>query len=330
MAGASEQGVALTSKVISTESLTKLYGRVVGVKDLDLEVEEGEVFGFLGPNGAGKTTTIRLLMGLMRPSTGSARVMGLDAWKDSVAVKEKVGYLPGDAALYEKMTGEAHVKFVASFCRDASQVETAGYDLASLLELELERKVHGYSKGMKQKLAIVLALMKKPPLIIMDEPTNALDPLTQKVLYDILNERREEGATILFSSHNLPEVERIANRVGIVRKGTLVGTERIEDLRGMRLRNVEVIFEGDVPADLDLERVPGVSGVERLGNRLQLKLRGDINPLLKIVARYDVADFSVSHASLEDVFLEFYKLEPPGDLASAGNPVPPAEGGGDE
>src|SRR5450759_3458134 len=231
--------------VIKTSELTKLYGTVVGVRDLELEVERGEVFGFLGPNGAGKTTTLRLLMGLLRPSAGKADVFGLDAWKDSVAVKEKVGYLPGEAALYERMTGIGHIKFVANFNGNG---EEEGFNLAERLELELERKVQTFSRGMKQKLAIILALMKNTPLIIMDEPTNALDPITQKLLYDILNERRNDGATILFSSHNLPEVERMADRVGIIRQGTLAGTERIEDMRAKRLRNVEVIFDGELPA----------------------------------------------------------------------------------
>jgi ABC-2 type transport system ATP-binding protein len=306
----------LPDKVITTEQLTKYYGRVLGVSALDMDVYEGEVFGFLGPNGAGKTTTIRLLMGLMHPSSGRASVFGMDAWKESVGVKKKIGYLPGDAALYERMTGEAHLRFVSSFYGGEGAMDE-GLALAKRLELELDRKVSGFSKGMRQKLAIVLALMKKPPLLIMDEPTNALDPITQRVLYDILSERRGEGTTILFSSHNLPEVERIADRVGILRRGTLAGTERIEDLRGLRLRNVEIIFDGEIPEDLGLDEIEGVSGVERLGSRLTLKLRGDINPLLRLMARYDVADFSVSHASLEDVFLDFYKLEPVGTDTTA-------------
>jgi ABC-2 type transport system ATP-binding protein len=301
----------MPDKVISTGSLTKLYGHVVGVRELDLEVERGEVFGFLGPNGAGKTTTLRLLMGLLKPTSGEAAVFGLDAWRDSVAVKEKVGYLPGEAALYERLTGEGHIAFVASF---NGHGEKAGLELASRLELEIGRKVSTYSRGMKQKLALTLALMKNPPLIMMDEPTNALDPITQKLLYDILNERRNDGATILFSSHNLPEVERMADRVGIIRQGTLAGTERIEGLREKRLRNVEVIFDGELPKGLELESLVGVSDIEYLGNRVQLKLKGEINPLLRLVARYDVADFSVSHASLEDVFLEFY--EEPGAAAA--------------
>ena len=294
--------VILAGSAIRTESLTKHYGKVVGVEDLALEVEEGEVFGFLGPNGAGKTTTLRCLMGLLRPTAGRAIVLGLDAWKETVRVKEKVGYLPGDAALYARLTGEGTISFVAGF---DNRGEEAGRELASRLDLVIDRKVGGYSKGMKQKLAIVLALMKKPPLLIMDEPTNALDPLTQHILYDILNEYREAGTTILFSSHNLPEVERICDRVGIIREGQLVGTERIEDLRSMRLRNVEIIFAGSVPDGLD--SLPGVSDLDvQAGNRVQLKLKGDINPLLKRVAQYEVADFSVGHASLEDVFLEFY------------------------
>lgn len=292
---------------ILTEGLTKYYGDVTGVKDLDLEVHAGEVFGFLGPNGAGKTTAIRLLMGLMRSSAGRATVMGLDAWSDSVKIKEQVGYLPGDAHLYRGRTGEEHINFVSSF--DGRGAEEARA-LAGRLDLELDRRVSGYSRGMNQKLAIILALMKRPPVIIMDEPTNALDPLMQRELFEILNERRADGATILFSSHNLPEVERIAERVGIIRQGTLVATERMENLRGMRLRNVEVIFEGDMPAAGALESLPGVAEVERTGSRAQMKLRGDINPLIKLIAGYQVADFSVSHASLEDVFIEFYEAKP--------------------
>ena len=289
------------ASVIAAESLTKYYGKVVGVEDLDLEVYEGELFGYLGPNGAGKTTTLRLLMGMLRPNGGTATVLGMDAWRDSVAVNAEVGYLSGDAPLYERLTGESHIRFIAGFNNHG---EKEGFRLAERLGLELDRKVSGYSSGMKQKLALILALMKKPPLLIMDEPTSGLDPLIQQTLYEILNEYREDGSTVLFSSHNLPEVERICDRVGVIREGHLVGTERIEDLRNKRLRNVEIIFAGEVPGNL--EALPGVSGLERAGNRVQLKLRGDINPLLGEVVRHEVADFSVGHASLEDVFLEFY------------------------
>lgn len=291
----------MAGNVIHTEGLTKHYGKVVGVEGLDLEVSEGEVFGFLGPNGAGKTTTLRLLMGLLRPTSGRALVFGLDTWKESVSVKAKTGYQPGEEALYLRMTGIAHVKFIAGFRGNGSK---EGEALASRLELDLTRKVSGYSRGMKQKLALVLALMNKPPLLLMDEPTSSLDPITQYELYEVLSEYRQSGTTVLFSSHNLPEVERICDRVGIIRDGQLVGTESIEDMRSKRLRNVEIIFEGEAPSGLDT--IPGVTNFQRSGSRVRLDLKGDINLLIKRIAEYEVADVSVSHASLEDVFLEFY------------------------
>jgi ABC-2 type transport system ATP-binding protein len=294
----------LPTNVISTESLTKYYGKVVGVEGLDLEVHEGELFGFLGPNGAGKTTTIRLVMGMLKPNRGRASVLGLDAWRQSVEVKRMVGYLPGEPAFYPRMTGEEMVRFVASFDGNG---EDSGRELAGRLELDIGRRIEGYSRGMKQKLAIVLALMKRPPLLIMDEPTNGLDPITQHVLYEMLNELREGGTTLLFSSHNLPEVERLADRVGIIRHGRLVGTERIEDLRNMRLRNVEVIYADEPPDRLD--KLAGVTDFERAGNRVQLKFKGDLNSLLAELTRNELLDLSIGHASLEDVFLEFYSLE---------------------
>lgn len=292
----------MTTSVIHTDSLTKYYDKVLGVEDLDLVVEEGEAFGYLGPNGAGKTTTIRLLMGMLRPTRGSATVLGMDSWRESVPIKARIGYLPGDVALYPRLTGEEHVGYIARF---GGRGEERGRALAERLELDISRRVSGYSKGMKQKLSIILALMKRPELLVMDEPTNALDPIMQHALYDILNEYREDGTTILFSSHNLPEVERICDRVGIIRAGRMVTTERIEDLRSMRLRNVEVIFADGVPAGL--EAMHGVTDLEsQAGNRVQLKFKGDIDELIKKVARHRIADITVSHASLEDIFMEFY------------------------
>jgi len=294
----------MTEPAIRTEGLTKFYGRTVGVQDLDLEVERGELYGFLGPNGAGKTTTIRLVMGMLKPSAGRATVMGLDAWQQSVEVKKLVGYLPGEPALYPRMTGEDLIDFVASFARDVREFAS---ELSGRLELDVGRKVEEYSRGMKQKLAIILALMKRPPLVLMDEPTNGLDPLTQVELYELLNELREEGTTLLFSSHNLPEVERLADRVGIIRHGHLVGVERIDELRNMHLRNVEAIYSGEPPPGLD--SFPGVTGFERAGNRVQLKFRGDLDELLALLTRARLLDLSIGHASLEDVFMEFYSPE---------------------
>ena len=229
--------------VIVTENLTKHYGKVVGVESLDLRVSEGEIFGFLGPNGAGKTTTMRLLMGLLAPTEGSASILDLDCWKRSVEVKRLVGYLPGEPAMYKRLTGDRLIRFVAGFGAD----EKAGFDFAERLELDIKRQLKEYSRGMKQKLALTLALMRRAPLVIMDEPTNGLDPLTQYVLYEILQEQRQAGVTILFSSHNLHEVERISDRVGIIKDGRMATVQKIEELRALKLRNIDVTFKDRPP-----------------------------------------------------------------------------------
>lgn len=298
----------MANRIIVTESLTKHYGKTVGVEDLDLEVEEGEIYGFLGPNGAGKTTTLRMLMGLIQPTSGKGTILGYDTWSQSIDVKRNAGYLPGDAALYQELTGEAHIRFISNF---NGHDEKNGFELASRLELELGKRVEDYSRGMKQKLALILALMKKPPILIMDEPTNALDPLTQHELYELLREYREGGTTVLFSSHNLPEVERVCSRVGIIRDGHLSRVERIEEFDVKRMRNVEITFTGRVPDGLD--DIPGVSNVDISGDRVQLKLKGIIDPLIKKIAQYNVVDLNLTHASLEDIFLEFYEKNEGGD-----------------
>jgi ABC-2 type transport system ATP-binding protein len=292
----------LPDSVVLTEKLTKHYGDIVGIDGLDMEVVRGEVFGFLGPNGAGKTTTMRLLMGLLFPTSGVARVLDLDCWKDSVALKREIGYLPGEPTLYPRLNGEEHIRFVAGFNGGSAE---GGMRLASRLELDTNRRARDCSRGMKQKLSLVLALMKSPPLLIMDEPTTALDPLTRRVVYDVLAERQESGATILFSSHNLSEVERICDRVGIIRDGSLVATERIDELGGKKLHNVEVTFSGPPPADF--ASLPGVSGVKaETGDRLVLSYRGDVNELVRYLGRFEISDLAIAHASLEDVFLEYY------------------------
>jgi beta-exotoxin I transport system ATP-binding protein len=294
---------------ISARGLTKYYGKTVGIEGLDLDVYQGELFGFLGPNGAGKTTFMRTLMGIFKPTRGTATVLGHDCWKDSVAVNREVGYLSGSAQLYDNLTGEEHIEFVSRFNGIGKD---PGHSLAKRFELELDRKVQGYSSGMKQKLALILVLMKDSPLLIMDEPTNALDPLMQQKLNQVLRERKEGGTTILFSSHNLPEVERIADRVGAIREGHLVGTERIEDLRSKRLRNIEVIFNGAAP-----ETLAGMEGVSNFtqvaGNRVQFRYKGAMNPLVRALASNDIADLNIGHASLEDVFMEFYGSEEGGE-----------------
>lgn len=305
----------MSENAIETRGLTKYYGDIVGLEDLDLEVRKGEVFGFLGPNGAGKTTTIRLLMGLLYPTRGRASILGLDCWSETVAVKSKVGYLPGETALYNRLTGEELVSFIAGFNGGGTG---EAEKLAARLELDLTRRVREASRGMKQKLALVLSLMKCPSVLIMDEPTTGLDPLTQVTLYEILNEYREAGATILFSSHNLFEVERICDRVGIIREGRLVATESIEGLRAKRVRHVEVAFSDGLPEGL--ASWPGVADVEEAGSRAEFKFKGDIDRLVKSISTRQVTDLSVTHASLEDVFLEYYGGGTAGRNGQAGSP----------
>src|SRR5947209_13477256 len=218
------------TEAIRTRELTKDYGAGRGLFDLDLEVHAGEVFGFLGPNGAGKTTTIRQLMGLLRPTSGGARIFGLDCWADSTAAKAKVGFLPGDIRLYEQLTGAEFLDFFAAF-RDGHRADPRHRrELVERLEVETHRKIKHLSKGNRQKLAIVQALMHDAPLLILDEPSSGLDPLMQLGLIELLREEHAHGRTIFLSSHVLPEVERIAHRVAVIREGRLVAVEEVARL----------------------------------------------------------------------------------------------------
>ncbi len=289
-------------EVIKTDSLTKYYGKVTGILNLNLNVYEGEIFGFLGPNGAGKTTTMRLLMGLLRPSAGNAYILGLNCWSRRVQIAKLVGYLPGEPRLYSRLTGEEHINFISGF---GHTDRSYALQLAGLFELNLNRRVEEYSRGMKQQLALILALMRRPKLLIMDEPTSGLDPLIQYLLYEILQNFRENGTTIMLSSHNLPEVERVCSRVGIIKEGELVALESIDDLRNKRIRNIDVTFENKVPSEL--EQIPGVVKLEKSANRARLKMVGDLNPLIAALSKYRLSDLGISHASLEDIFLEFYE-----------------------
>lgn len=292
----------MDKEIIKTDGLTKYYGKITGVRDLNLSVHEGEIFGFLGPNGAGKTTTMRLLMGLLRPSAGNAYVLGLDCWSRRVQIAREVGYLPGEPRMYSRLTGMEHINFVAGF---GHTDRSFALKLAARFELNLNRRVEEYSRGMKQQLALIMALMRRPKLLIMDEPTSGLDPLMQYLLYEILKDFRENGTTIMLSSHNLPEVERVCSRVGIIKEGELVALESIEDLRNKRIRNIDVTFEDGVPSEL--EQIPGVFELEKSANRARLKMVGDLNPLVAALSKYRLGDLSISHASLEDVFIEFYE-----------------------
>lgn len=296
------------SRPIEVTQLTRSYGKQRGVIDLNFTVEPGEIFGFLGPNGAGKTTTIRLLMGLLKPTQGTARVFGLDCWADSAAVKAQVGYLPGDIRLYERMTGHEFLDFMGAF-RHAKERKRRD-DLAERLDVDLTRPIRHLSKGNRQKIAIIQALMHDAPLLILDEPTSGLDPLKQLDFLELLREAQQRGTTIFLSSHQLGEVERITHRVAIIREGRLVMVEEIERLRQLWERRLSLTLREAVP----VERFTGLDGVELVsvdatGRKLEFHVKGATQPLLQLLASLPVEDFTYAPADLESVFLSYYGPE---------------------
>lgn len=285
--------------VIELDSLTKYYGEIRGIENLSFEVEEGEIFGYLGPNGAGKTTTIRTLLGFLKPTSGRARVLGRDIGKEIVEIKQEVGYIPGDLSLYGNLTGKEFLDYFASLRSSNSSMLD---DLLDTFEVPLERKIEGFSRGMKQKLAIVQAFMHDPKLVIMDEPTAGLDPLMQQKLYEFLEQEKEKGKTLFFSSHILSEVDKICDRVGIIREGRLVALEGIESLKSKRGKVVRVKIEGD-PEKFD---GPEDTKIED-GGWIQFIVREDINYWIEKLSKFNVLDLEVQNFSLEDIFMHYYE-----------------------
>ncbi|HEX6854598.1 MAG TPA: ABC transporter ATP-binding protein [Streptosporangiaceae bacterium] len=289
--------------VIQIDALSKRYGRVQALDGLSLDVRAGEVLGFLGPNGAGKTTTLRLLMGYLRPTAGSARVLGLDCWRDSVAVHTRTGYLPGDVRLWPRMSVQAiagHLARLRGLDHDPRTL-----DLAKRLDLELDRPVGDLSKGNRQKAAVLLALLGEPELLLLDEPTSGLDPLVQAEFHAILRERVAAGAAVLLSSHVLSEVDRVADRVAIIRSGRLLMLESLAGLREKARHTVEVRF-GSPPPPSAFAAVPGITDVRLEGSLLRCTMQGEVDPLIKVLSRYHVTDLNSHEADLEETFLALY------------------------
>ena len=292
----------MNEAVIAIENLTKVYGRTTGVSGLNLTIKPGEVFGFLGPNGAGKTTTIRVLLDLIRPTSGRASIFGMDCQRHSVAIRRRVGYLPGEFTLYEHLTGREFLRYFAALRGgvDGRVVER----LARQLRSDLSRTLGELSHGNTQKVGLIQALMNQPELLILDEPTTGLDPLVQQVFYRLIDEVRAEGKTVFLSSHNLPEVERICDRVAIVREGELVAVEDVPAIREKGIRKVEVTFETPVPADA-FEGLPVLDLVVN-ERHLRCTVQGTVDPLLKALARFTVVDLVSREPSLEELFLTLY------------------------
>jgi ABC-2 type transport system ATP-binding protein len=300
---------------IRTEQLRKFYGTARGIIDLDLTVEEGEVFGFLGPNGAGKTTTIRLLLDLIRPTSGHAQIFGKDVQAESVAIKGLLGYLPGELALWPNLTGWQTLTYLGNL-RGGVAPDRIGA-LAERLQLDLSRKFREYSKGNKQKVGLVQALMHQPRLLILDEPTAGLDPLNQQEFFRILAEARQAGATVFLSSHVLSEVEHTCDRVGIIREGELVRVGRVSDVVSEKVYRVEMVF--DVPVDAALraafEALPGVDGVQASDSTLNFVVHGVLDAVIKQAAHYPVVSLTSHEPTLEEAFLTYYRPQEAGHAA---------------
>jgi ABC-2 type transport system ATP-binding protein len=292
--------------IIEINNLTKSYGNKRGIIDVTFQVEEGEIFGFLGPNGAGKTTTIRLLMALLKADSGTARIAGLDIWQQSVEVKRLIGYLPGELSLDPTLTGGQILEYFGHLRGGIDQAYLK--QLISRFDFDPTRKFRQYSSGNKRKLGIIQAFMHRPRLLILDEPTNGLDPLNQQEFDLMVKEVRDEGRTVLLSSHILTEVEQTCNRVGIIREGRLVRIGEVAELKDIKHHEVTITFAEAVPVDA-FKQLSGVDKVESVadGHTLRLTVSGGLDVVIKAAARYPVITLTSQEPSLEDIFLRYYE-----------------------
>jgi ABC-2 type transport system ATP-binding protein len=295
--------MATSEPIIVIDQLKKSYNNIQAVKGISMSVERGEIFGFLGPNGAGKTTTIRCILDVIRPSTGTIRVLGLDAQHDKLALHQHIGYLPGDVRLPGQMTGKQIINY---FARLQGREPVLLNDLVARFDVELKRPLKGYSKGMRQKIGIVLAFMCDPQVLILDEPTSGLDPLLQKVFNEFLLEEQARGKTIFMSSHIMSDVEKICHRIAVIRQGELVAVEEVGTLREKAGQRVTVEF-GDPMTEEELARIPGVSMVKQTNRHYQFNMSGSMDPLIKALSRHEVIRLQAEEAPLEEVFLKFYE-----------------------
>jgi ABC-2 type transport system ATP-binding protein len=296
------------AEIVRAEGLTKFYGEHRGIVDVDFSVDAGEVFGFLGPNGAGKTTTIRLLLDLIRPTSGRLSVFGLDSRRESVAIRRRLGYVPGDLRLYERMTGRELLRYFGHLRGTAEVVR--GDQLAERLDLDLDRRIKELSRGNRQKVGLVQAFLHDPDLLVLDEPTSGLDPLVQEAFQDLVREVTEQGGTVFLSSHVLSEVQQVADRVALIRDGRLLLVDTVENLRARSFTHVEVTFSEPPPRDAFAE-VTEVRELERHGAVVRFALEGEIDPLVKALARFHLRALDVHEADLEEIFMALYREEPP-------------------
>ncbi len=291
--------------VIRTEQLTKYYGRHRGIVDVDLDVQPGESFGFLGPNGAGKTTTMRILLDHLRPSSGKAWVFGIESTADPVAIHKRIGYLPGEFSLYDRLTGAQTIEYFANLRGGVDR--TYQRYLIDALDLDESRRYREYSRGNKQKVALVIALQHRPDLLILDEPTSGLDPLVQQTFFALVDEAAADGRTLFLSSHIIGEVERVCDRVAIIREGQIAETNSVSALRQMAVHHVELRFAAAVP-EAEFVGLPGVSDLSTAddGRLLRMRFAGPTGPLVRVAQRHELLDLISREPNLEEVFLAHY------------------------
>lgn len=293
----------MSQPVIETTDLTVYYGKQRGIVDVDLTVEKGEVFGFLGPNGAGKTTTQRVLLDVLRPTAGRAAIFGLDCQQQGVELRRRVGYLPGELALYTNMKARAFFEMFA-YLHGGGGGNGHWRELAERLDLDVSRTIGKLSRGNKQKVGIVAAFMNRPDLLILDEPTGGLDPLVQQTVLEMVREVKADGRTIFFSSHILPEVQAVCDRVGIIREGQLVATERVESLVSQRINRLNLIFNQLPPAGAFA--MEGVQELQRSGQSVTLEVQQNLPQVLQVAVDHGIRDIETINVSLEEIFLAYY------------------------
>lgn len=293
----------MNQPVIETKGLTVYYGRHRGIEDVDLTVETGEVYGFLGPNGAGKTTTQRVLLDVIRPTSGQATIFGLDCRAHGVELRRRVGYLPGELALYKNMKARQFFEMY-EYLRGDNGAKGYWRELAQRLDLDTSRKIGNYSRGNKQKVGIVAAFMNRPDLLILDEPTGGLDPLVQQTVLEMVREARADGRTVFFSSHILPEVQAVCDRVGIIRDGRLVATQRVEELIARRVNRINLTFAALPP--VEAFEFAGVTELGRSERTVMLEVQENLPQVLAVAAQNEVQDIETINVSLEEVFLAYY------------------------
>jgi ABC-2 type transport system ATP-binding protein len=312
-----EEERPVTNPIIEIKGLTKSYGGKRGIVDVSLDVAEGEVFGFLGPNGAGKTTTIRLLMALLHGDAGSARIAGLDSWRQSVEIKRLIGYVPGEPSLDPNLTGGQILEYYAHLRGGVDKPYLN--QLIKRLDLDPNRKFRQYSTGNKRKVVLIQAFMHRPRLLILDEPTSGLDPLNQQEFDGMVREARDNGHTVFLSSHVLSEVEKTCTRVGIIREGRLVKVGDIADLKDIKRYEITISFAQPVPAGA-FEKLDGVVEVETLnnGSAVRLAMQGAADAVIKAAAHYPVVSLTSYEPSLEDIFLRFYERDGQAPKEAAG------------